>query len=52
MDTEELDEIVVDYLAWDPCEETRNYVQRVLENINVYKYMIRQSPVNLTSFYQ
>ena len=31
-------------------KETRNYVQRVLENVNVYKYMINQSPVKLNSF--
>ena len=42
----------IDWVELIRFKETRNYVQRVLENINVYKYMIRQSPVNLTSFYQ
>jgi soluble lytic murein transglycosylase len=32
-------------------KETRNYVQRVLENINVYKYMINNAPVKIDSFF-
>jgi soluble lytic murein transglycosylase len=32
-------------------KETRNYVQRVLENINVYKYMINKEPVKIDSFF-
>ncbi len=32
-------------------KETRNYVQRVLENINVYKYMLSKEPVNIDSFF-
>ena len=32
-------------------EETRNYVQRVLENMNVYKYMLSQKPVKLEKFF-
>ena len=42
----------IDWVELIRFKETRNYVQRVLENINVYKYMINQSPVNLTGFYQ
>jgi soluble lytic murein transglycosylase len=32
-------------------KETRNYVQRVLENINVYKYMLNKDPVKIDSFF-
>ena len=33
-------------------KETRNYVQRVLENVNVYKYMINKEPVSINGFFQ
>ena len=45
----------IDYVNWIELirfEETRNYVQRVLENINVYKYMINQKPVKLENFFK
>ena len=45
----------INYIDWIELirfEETRNYVQRVLENINVYKYMIRQEPVKINGFFQ
>jgi len=32
-------------------KETRNYVQRVLENINVYKYILSKEPVKIDSFF-
>ena len=32
-------------------KETRNYVQRVLENINVYKYMLNKEPVKIDNFF-
>jgi soluble lytic murein transglycosylase len=32
-------------------KETRNYVQRVLENINVYKYMLSKEPVIIDNFF-
>ena len=32
-------------------QETRNYVQRVLENINVYKYILRKEPVQIDSYF-
>ena len=32
-------------------KETRNYVQRVLENINVYKYMLSKDPVKIDNFF-
>ncbi|MDC0903648.1 lytic transglycosylase domain-containing protein [Pelagibacteraceae bacterium] len=33
-------------------KETRNYVQRVLENINVYKYMLSKEPVKIDNFFK
>jgi soluble lytic murein transglycosylase len=45
----------LDYINWIELirfKETRNYVQRVLENVNVYKYMLRKEPVKLNSFFQ
>ena len=32
-------------------KETRNYVQRVIENINVYKYMLNKEPVRIDNFF-
>ena len=32
-------------------KETRNYVQRVIENINVYKYMLSKEPVKIDNFF-
>ena len=32
-------------------KETRNYVQRVIENINVYKYMLSKKPVKIDNFF-
>ena len=32
-------------------EETRTYVQRVLENINVYKYILSKEPVKIDSYF-
>ena len=45
----------IDYINWIELirfEETRNYVQRVLENANVYKYMLNQKPVKLEIFFK
>ena len=42
------------YINWIELirfKETRNYVQRVLENINVYKYMLSKEPVKIDSFF-
>ena len=33
-------------------KETRNYVQRVLENINVYKYILNKEPVKIDSYFK
>ncbi len=45
----------IDYISWIELikfEETRNYVQRVLENLNVYKYMLNQKPVKMEIFFR
>jgi soluble lytic murein transglycosylase len=45
----------ISYVNWIELirfKETRNYVQRVLENVNVYKYMINQGPVNIDRFFK
>ena len=42
------------YINWIELirfKETRNYVQRVLENINVYKYMLNKKPVTIDSYF-
>ncbi len=44
----------VDYVNWIELikfEETRNYVQRVLENYNVYRYILEQKPIKLKNFF-
>ena len=44
----------MDYVDWIELikfKETRNYVQRVLENINVYKYILRKEPVQIDSYF-
>ena len=45
----------VDYVNWIELikfEETRNYVQRVLENYNVYRYILEQKPIMLKNFFK
>ena len=44
----------ISYINWIEqirFEETRNYVQRVLENINVYKYILNGDPVKIDSYF-
>ena len=44
----------VDYVDWIELikfKETRNYVQRVLENYNVYRYILEQKPIKLKNFF-
>ena len=44
----------ISYINWVEqirFEETRNYVQRVLENINVYKYILNKEPVKIDSYF-
>mgnify|MGYP000713483889 FL=1 len=45
----------IDYVDWIELikfKETRNYVQRVLENINVYRYMLSGKPVKIYNFFE
>ena len=42
----------VDWIELIKFKETRNYVQRVLENVNVYKYMLKGEPVNIYNFFE
>ena len=45
----------INYVNWVELikfKETRNYVQRVLENINVYKYMLSGKPVRIYNFFE
>ena len=44
----------IDYVDWIELikfKETRNYVQRVLENYNVYRYILEQKPIKLKNFF-
>ena len=42
----------VDWVELIKFKETRNYVQRVLENVNVYKYMLTGSPIKIHNFFE
>ena len=45
----------IDYVDWIELikfKETRNYVQRVLENYNVYRYILDQRPIRLKNFFK
>ncbi len=45
----------IDYINWIELikfKETRNYVQRVLENYNVYRYILEQKPVPMKNFFK
>ena len=45
----------IDYVNWIELikfKETRNYVQRVLENYNVYRYILEQKPVKMKNFFK
>ena len=45
----------IDYVDWIELikfKETRNYVQRVLENYNVYRYILDQRPIKLKNFFE
>ena len=41
----------VDWVELIKFRETRNYVQRVLENYNVYRYMLEQRPIKMLNFF-
>ncbi len=42
----------VDWIELIKFKETRNYVQRVLENYNVYRYILEQKPVKMKNFFR
>ena len=45
----------IDYVNWIELikfRETRNYVQRVLENYNVYRYVLEQKPIKVKDFFK
>ena len=45
----------IDYVNWIELikfKETRNYVQRVLENYNVYRYILEQRPIKMKNFFK
>ena len=45
----------IDYVDWIELikfKETRNYVQRVLENYNVYRYILEQNPITVKNFFK
>ncbi len=45
----------IDYVNWIELirfQETRNYVQRVLENYNVYRYILEQKPIKVLNFFK
>ena len=45
----------IDYVDWIDLiqfKATRNYVQRVLENYNVYRYILEQKPILLKDFFK
>ena len=44
----------IDYVNWVELikfKETRNYVQRVLENYNVYRYMLEKKPIKMKNYF-
>ncbi len=41
----------VDWIELIKFKETRNYVQRVLENYNVYRYILEQKPIKMKNFF-
>ena len=42
----------VDWIELIKFKETRNYVQRVLENYNVYRYILEQRPIKMKNFFK
>ncbi len=42
----------VDWIELIKFRETRNYVQRVLENYNVYRYILEQKPIYMKNFFK
>jgi soluble lytic murein transglycosylase len=42
----------IDWIELIRFKETRNYVQRVIENINVYKYILNKDPIKIDGFFR
>ena len=42
----------VDWIELIKFKETRNYVQRVLENYNVYRYILEKKPIMMKNFFK
>jgi soluble lytic murein transglycosylase len=42
----------IDWIELIRFKETRNYVQRVIENINVYKYILNKNPIKINGFFR
>ena len=42
----------VDWVELIKFRETRNYVQRVLENYNVYRYILEKKPIPMNNFFK
>ena len=42
----------IDWIELIKFKETRNYVQRVLENINVYKFLLNGKPIKIYNFFE
>ena len=42
----------IDWIELIKFKETRNYVQRVLENYNVYRYILEQRPIKMKNFFK
>ena len=42
----------VDWVELIKFRETRNYVQRVLENYNVYRYILEKKPIRMIDFFK
>ena len=45
----------VDFVDWVELikfKETRNYVQRVMENYNVYRYILEKKPIRMKDFFK
>ena len=42
----------VDWIELIKFRETRNYVQRVLENYNVYRYVLEKKPISMKNFFK
>ncbi len=42
----------IDWIELIRFKETRNYVQRVIENINVYKHILSSDPIKINGFFR